>query len=44
MGIGDLRLPFALAIDSRDRGLFAFANYNIGTARTLLRILELGED
>ncbi len=41
MGIGDLRLPFALALDSRANGLFAFANYNINTAQTLLNILAL---
>ena len=41
MGLGDSRLPLAAALDSRGRGLWAFANYNIRTAHTLVRILEM---
>ena len=41
MGLGDNRLPLAAALDSRGRGLWAFANYNIRTAHTLVRILEI---
>lgn len=41
MGLGDSRLPLAIALDSRGRGLWAFANYNIRTAHTLLRIVQL---
>ena len=41
MGLGDSRLPLAAALDSRGRGLWAFANYNIRTAHTLVRILEI---
>lgn len=44
MGIGDLRLPFALALDERSNGLFAFANYNINTAQTLLNLLRLSAE
>lgn len=44
MGIGDLRLPFALALDKRSNALFAFANYNINTAQTLLNILRLSAE
>lgn len=40
MGVGDERLPFALALSAGRRGLFAFAGYNIGTAKTLLSILK----
>ncbi len=43
MGVGDGRLPFALALDDRGRGLYACANYNIHTARTLLNIQKLSE-
>ena len=41
MQVGDERLPFAVALDAEGRGLFAFANYNIRTAQTLLHILEI---
>lgn len=41
MGVGDERLPFAVAVDAKGFGRFAFANYNIRTAQTLLRILRL---
>lgn len=44
MGVGDQRLPFSLAIDKGGRGLYAFANYNIGTAQTLFKILQLSEE
>ncbi len=37
---GDLRLPLAVAADSQGRGLFAFANYHVGSVMTLLRMLE----
>lgn len=43
MGVGDERLPFALAADPDRNGLFAFANYNIGTAATLLSIVTTKE-
>lgn len=40
MGVGDERLPFAMAVDAQKKGLFAFANYNIRTAQTILNILK----
>ncbi|MDO4296159.1 MAG: transglutaminase-like domain-containing protein [bacterium] len=40
MGVGDERLPFSLAVGEDGKGKFAFANYNIKTAHTLLRILN----
>ncbi len=41
MGIGDERLPFALALDAQGQGLYACANYNIHTAQTLLNVQQL---
>jgi len=41
MGVGDGRLPLSLVLDREGRGLHACANYNIRTAHTLLRILQL---
>lgn len=41
MGIGDLRLPFVLALDEMNHGLYASANYNINMAQTLLKIQRL---
>jgi hypothetical protein len=41
MNVGDERLPFAMAVTPDFVGLFAFANYNIGTAHTLLAILKM---
>lgn len=41
MGIGDRRLPLAVVLDSRGNGVYACANYNIGTAHTMLRILKM---
>lgn len=38
--VGDERLPYALAINREGKGLFAFANYNIRTAWTLMEILD----
>lgn len=39
MGVGDHRLPFITAV--RDGiGLFSFANYNVGTVKTLLNLLS----
>lgn len=38
--VGDERLPFAIAADEEKKGLFAFANYNIRTAQTMLNILK----
>ena len=40
MQVGDLRLPFVLAVDALDRGTYAAANYNIRMAQTLLDILK----
>lgn len=37
MGIGDLRLPFITAVLDK-KGLFSFANYNVGTVDLLLKI------
>lgn len=42
MGIGDLRLPLAVAVSGAGEGLFAFANYSIGSAEALTDILALG--
>lgn len=39
MGIGDRRLPLAVAMNPRGEGLFAFANYNVGSAQSLMDIL-----
>jgi hypothetical protein len=36
--VGDLRLPFVIAIDAQGRGVYATANYNIHMAQTLLHI------
>lgn len=40
MQTGDERLPFAIAVDEEKNGLFAFANYNIRTAQTMLNVLK----
>lgn len=40
MNVGDERLPYALAVNREGKGLFAFANYNIRTAWTLMEILD----
>lgn len=39
MGVGDLRLPFITAVMDK-KGLFSFANYNVGTVDLLLKILK----
>lgn len=41
MGVGDERLPFALVLSPGKKGLYAFTNYNIGTAETMLGIAAL---
>ena len=33
---GDLRLPFAIAVDKAGEGLFAFVNYNVGSVQALI--------
>lgn len=38
--VGDERLPYAIAIAEDGCGLFAFANYNIRTAWTLMEIFQ----
>lgn len=43
MQVGDERLPFVVALNREGQGLFAFANYNIRTAQTMLHILEVSE-
>ena len=40
LGVGDARLPLAVALDRQGRGVYACANYNIRTAHTLLRVLR----
>lgn len=40
-GIGDARLPFAIALDRWQRIVYGCANYNIRTAATLLHVLSL---
>lgn len=40
MQVGDLRLPFVIAVDGLDRGVYGAANYNIRMAQTLLDILK----
>ena len=40
---GDLRLPLAVALNRRGEGLFAFANYSVGSVRSLLRVLATAE-
>lgn len=37
---GDLRLPFAAAVDCGGRGLFAFVNYCVGSVRSLIEIIN----
>lgn len=37
---GDLRKPFAAAVDGDGKGLFAFSNYFVGSVRALLGILD----
>ena len=39
--VGDQRLPYALAVNREGKGLFAFSNYNIRTAWTLMEILDV---
>lgn len=41
MQVGDERLPFALVVTPDKKALFAFANYNIGTAETMLSIMKI---
>jgi len=41
--VGDERLPFAAAVSPSGKGLFAFANYNIRTAWTLMNIFHNAE-
>lgn len=43
-GIGDGRLPLALALDSEQRILYGFANYNIRTGNILLNILSMSSE
>ena len=38
--VGDERLPYAIAVNREGKGLFAFSNYNIRTAWTLMEILD----
>lgn len=37
---GDLRLPLAVALDETGKGLFAFANYHVGSVLTLIRVID----
>ena len=39
MGLGDPRLPLAVAVDRQGKGLYASANYQIGLGRRLLAAL-----
>lgn len=39
--VGDNSLPFAAAVNADGKGLFAYANYNIRTAWTLMNILRI---
>ena len=41
MGVGDYRLPLAVAVDGEGRGVYACANYNIRSAHTLMKILKM---
>lgn len=41
MGIGDYRLPLAVAVDGEGCGVYGCANYNIRSAHTLLKILKM---
>ena len=43
MGLGDARLPLAVAVDRAGRGLYACANYQIGLGERLVRALALGD-
>lgn len=44
MQVGDLRLPFVLAVDGEGHGVYATANYNIRMAQTLLQVLQFMGD
>lgn len=37
---GDLRLPFAIAVDKTGNGLFAFVNYNVGSVQALITMIR----
>ena len=39
MRAGDLRRPFTAAVGRSGEGLFAFANYNVGSVQSLLRVI-----
>ena len=41
---GELRLPFAAAVDRAGRGVFAITNYQVGAVRTLLDLLRQTEE
>ena len=41
---GELRLPFAAAVDAEGRGLFAFAGYHVGSVRILAGLLSQQSD
>ena len=41
MQVGDLRKPFVISVDEKERGVYATANYNIRMAQTLLMIQKL---
>lgn len=40
MKVGDERLPFMIAVGADGKGLYAFANYNVGAVNLLLQILD----
>ena len=41
MRAGDLRRPFTVAVGADGAGLFAFANYNVGSVLSLLQVIEV---
>lgn len=40
---GDLRLPLAVAVNEKGEGLFAYTNYCVGSVRSLLKIVTVGD-
>lgn len=40
---GDLRLPLAVAVSRMGKGLFAFTNYNVGSVRSLICVIDGAE-
>ncbi|MBQ9951685.1 MAG: hypothetical protein IJO98_06060 [Clostridia bacterium] len=44
LNAGELRLPLAMSVDAKGRGLFAFINYNVGSVLSLIKVIEAGSE